>query len=210
MEECGFVSHTMVDGRLMRILTMSEEHELGPINGQPGSWWLEYKPTHPEGEVEYIPWVDIGTYRPCFRVEVVESNYTKEKWGDVQIRGSVSCRIYANKLLAYSFISGSFEYALARASTLKTELLEHPIGGFLMGQESLVGRRVWYKGQPGVITEFIDGGNVSIESDGIDYFDMKEPWMTEDHDLEWAEEWAELGTVIADVLSDKIWWFRDV
>jgi hypothetical protein len=209
MNKHGIVGETLVDGRLMRIYSMDREHSLGHMNGAPANWWLEYKPLSSGDNVRHIPWLDIGAHRPCFRIEVTESNSTKEKWGDTQIRGAVTCRIFVNNLLAYSFVTRDVEYAMARAMVIKTELMEHPISSFLMGHGTLTGRRVWYKGQPGIIKEFIEGGDVSIEPDGIPHFNMKEPWMTEDHELEWAEEWEELRIVMDDVLSKKIWWFRD-
>jgi hypothetical protein len=199
-------SETIVDDEVMGIWDRPDhKHTLGEMNGEPSTWWL----WHPRKR-QWMAWIDKGAKRPCFRVEVTEQNYTKYKWDDWDVRYGVTCSIYINNVRYYTFVCGDIDYALARAQVLKVELVEHPSFSNIVNVEThLKGRKIWYKNQPAVIERFVEGGEVWIAPDGIDKFNMKEAWMTEDHELEWAEEWEEQGVVVDALLSKNIQWYRE-
>jgi hypothetical protein len=198
------------DGMVMELWDRpNDHHDLGKWNGRPDTWWLRKVDTY-DDVVEWIPWIDIGTKRPCWKLEFSEENFSSFKWDEWRVSGSVHCRMYLNGTPVYSFRSGDLSYAMARAQVLQVELTEMiPVLDHIVRGKPFKALKVWYKGQPGVVTELTSSGEVKIEPDGIEYFEMLEPHMTEDYEKEWAQEWKELRYVRDDALSPQIRWYRD-
>lgn len=91
--------------------------------------------------------------------------------------------------------------------TIITELQEHPIPIVEIGYEEkeVIGRKVFFKDKPGIITRYIKNqGCVIIEPDGkVDKFGK--PIWESDEEYEYNFE----GDVKVDILSSHIWWFRE-
>lgn len=70
--------------------------------------------------------------------------------------------------------------------------------------ENIIGRKVWWRSQPGIITDFIDGqACVIIKPDGIDKFSIPNEFKDDDIPIDDASD------IKVEIFSDHIWWFRD-
>jgi len=206
------------------------EHESGKLNGTPSTWWLEIIPSRDdddeeddedrdEQENELIPYVDRGTHRICWEIVFKQSNHIKHKWGDSDVRSSGKCIMSANGKEIYQFNSSNIGYAMSKAESLMTELLEHPYN--FLDQESEDGRKIWYYGLPAkVYSRSYPSGEIWIHPDLTD-MDADEWWnkYAERYSMmnpsgrdakERVEEWKSFGKIgHGDALWDKmINWFR--
>lgn len=195
------------------------EHENGKWNGTPTTWWLQYQD-------ELIPYVDKGVHRICWEICYKQTNHTKYKWDDWDVRSSGRCTIKANGKEIYSFGSSDLGYALGKAQALCIELMEHPYN--FLDQNSEEGRKIWYYGLPASISvNDHHPGEISIVPDleNIDentwwkkYSERKKPILpvSEEReqdiimDEENDEEWRGFGRIgHGDALWDgMINWFR--
>lgn len=81
---------------------------------------------------------------------------------------------------------------------------EHPINFDEYGfAEKMIGRKVWWRSQPAVITRFIGEGQacVILEPDGIRNFKFPEEFKD---DIPYEYD----GYIKADIFDEHIWWFR--
>lgn len=185
----------LIDGKLQSVYKREEEHKLGTWNKGSDNYWLKL------GD-EFVPYLDSFVFRPAFRFEVEEKNYTKEKWGSTDLRNSVIVKIFINNTPVYQFSCRDTDYALARCNTLRVELLEHPLD--FVNMEKIRGRLIWYRNQPGVLVDF-DTGEVTIRADSPDGFDMRTPY---DIRIEDDDEYHSTS-IRTDIFDRNIYWFRD-
>lgn len=198
-KEPRWLFDTIVNDEICGVYQREEKHQLGDWNGCPNTWWLK------DTDGEWIPWIDIGTNRPCFEFIINQGNYTKVKWNETQIRSTDSVEIYINKRLVYTFGCNNLNYALAKVQTLHVEMLEHPFN--FCNPDSEIGRKVWYRNQPAIIERLVlDQGCVVLKKADGTGFDMKNPWDNED-DI--TSDWHGKNEVKDDIFTESIWWFRD-
>lgn len=194
---------TLINNKKMWIYKRKETHKDGERNGVPNDWWLKFDKN--DGTYDWVPWVDKLTKRPCFEIKIKEGNHIKHKWDEWDIRGSVFCEIFLNGDKVYDFITRDVEYAFAKATVLKTEIMEHPFD--FLNPEGEIGRKVFYREEPATIERVIlDQGCVIIKKEGSEYF--KTPiWHDEDDKV--GDEDDRESEVKEEILSPHIWWFRD-
>jgi hypothetical protein len=190
------------------------EHENGKWNGCPTTWWLER-----EGML--YPYVDKGVNRICWEINYKQTNTTKFKWDDLDVRSGGKCTMKANGKNIYEFFSRDTGPAFAKAQTLLYELLEHPYNFF--DQEKENGRKIWYYGLPAQIKPSFTPGEISIVpeySDDLKKEDwwrlyrerskpIKLPGAKKDTSYDY-DDWEDYGTIgHGDALWDgMINWFR--
>lgn len=198
------------DGVIMELWDRpNDPHGLGILNGCPDTWYLR-KTNRYDATFEWVPWIDKCVKRPCWRLEFSEENHSKFKWDEWRVSGSVKCRMYINDQQVYSFTSLDLSFAMARAQVLQVELLETvPALDYIVQGKPFEPRKVWYKGHPAVVTALTECGEARLEPDGSVHPNMLEPHMTEDWEKEWAEEWETAVFVFDDILSPRIYWYRD-
>jgi hypothetical protein len=218
---------TVINGKLTEIWSRNETHELGKANGCPDSWWAKIvydEHEKDEPEIDWIPFIDLGTNRPCFEINIKQSNYTKSKWGETSINGTCKVMITCNTREVYEVRCRDIEYGLAKCQTLITEMCEHSFN--FADPESEIGRKVWYYEQPGIIQSLLlDQGCVMIkfDKDAVDVkkdsdnsviiascidrngFNLSRPW----NDNEMEDEWDGRDTIKTDIFDHNIYWFRD-
>jgi len=176
----------MINDKLYPVYSIpGYEHQLGKSNGCPDTWWLDwsdYEATSDEdGDIhepcirELIPYIDKGTHRTCWEIRYKQFNRMKHKWDEWDIRNGGRCEMYANGKLIYSFYSREIGYALSRAQSLETILLEHPFNFLNPDEES--GRKIWYYGLPAAIRLSCEPGEIGIVPD-YSYM-SKEDWWKE-------------------------------
>lgn len=144
----------------------------------------------------------------CWGIRTEDFNRTKHKWDNNQVRSSSRTVITLNgEDLVY--VNGSMEYALPKAQAMIIELSEGPINFSEHGwKENLIGRKVFYNGEPAIVDSVLSDLCVMLIPDGFDYF--KAPvWISNESDFD-VEEWnshegrdAKVG-----MLDSSVYWFR--
>jgi hypothetical protein len=149
--------------------------------------------------------VGFAGHRILIDVRVSSSNYTKESYysGD-EVRKGGSCEIIADGVVVYEFFHRDPRWALRKADSLIGQLSEHPSCWMSKrDREQLVGRKVFYDRTPAIITSLIaDQGCVMLSTEDGKPFPPP-VWAKADMDHERE------ATIKDDVLSPRIWWFRD-
>lgn len=127
---------------------------------------------------------------------------TSDLSGD-EIRKGGTGKIYFNGKQVYEFFFRDPMRACHQAARYAEILLEHPLQ-IWNPKEHILGRKVWYRNDPAVITMLIkDQGCVILEPDGIGAF-AKRPWRNND----WDDDGD--SSVKIDIVQDQnVWWWRD-
>lgn len=169
------------------------------IGGQYGenSYWAyprDEKPTY-ENLIEFD-----CSYPVCWGIRYEPHNYTKCKWDECRASSAISCVITRNGE-DFCKVHGG----LAKAQWLIDEINEHPLGfNEIDFDKKMIGRKVWWRSEPGVITQWISGqGCVIIEPDGIERFRTPAEFVGDDF---MDNEGPDIKTSIFD---KHIWWFRE-
>ena len=83
---------------------------------------------------------------------------------------------------------------------------DHPLAlNTIDFDKKMIGRKIWWRSEPGIITRWIDGqACVIIEPDGIEKFTTPAEFFKEDGD-----EYYEDNYVKTNIFDKHIWWFRD-
>lgn len=137
----------------------------------------------------------------CWGLKYEPYNYVRCKWDECECFTTGGAMITRNGKDFY-FCRGGID----EARYLMKQLDEHPLDLNAYGfDEKMIGRKVWWRSEPGIITNWIDRGQacVIIEPDGIEKFTTP---------AEFAEEgscYYEDGYVKAEIFDKHIWWFRD-
>ena len=158
------------------------------------------KPTM-ENTYEYSGWRG-----PRWGIVAKETNYKKLKWDEKQIEKSCSITITRNDEEFYSFGCRDLAYGLTKAQTLLVKIQEHPVAfasrDFV--EQDLIGRKIWYRETPCVITRYIPGQCCVIA-------ELDESRLTEKYDIRgFIFEDSGKPYVKLDILMDgQIWWFED-
>lgn len=131
-------------------------------------------------------------------------NSTKVKWDEVYANTRSGVTITRNGR-KFCHVPGSFDYALSKARAMIVEFEEHPLElNTINFDEHAIGRKVWWRSEPGVITRYVNfQACVIIEPDGIDEFTVPAEFVKEDPDY-YCD-----GDVKTSILDKHIWWFRD-
>jgi len=201
-EYCVF--KTVVNDRIQEVWRRNESHPQGEINNRDSHLWLR-QTFEDTDDVDWVPWIGIGTNRPCFEIKLVQGNRTKCKWGETRINGTGWAEIFCNKTKVYEYGFRDIEYGLARAQVLISDMTEHPFN--FMDPESEIGRKIRYYEQPAVIDSLmLEQGCVMIRKADGTGFDLSRPWDDKD-DI--PNCWQDENVVKDDVFAKTIYWFRD-
>ena len=168
------------DGNCFWAYPLNEEmtiDNLMEFDGEPGAaWGLEYTPT----------------------------NYCKTKWGESEIRRGRKLVITRN---GEPFYDGFITFHQAIAYVKDGLLDDHPLDlNERDFDKKCIGRKVWWRSEPAVITRYIKGqACVILKPDGIDHFTVPAEFAKEDTGC-YLDEDKEVKTNIFD---KHIWWFRE-
>ena len=187
-----------------------KEHNLGKDNGVCSTLWVKY--INESTDIEYIPWIDIGTNRKCWGFNIQQGNSMNYKWNNCKIDGYTNVTITLNNKPVYELYVNKLEYAFNKAQNLIGELEYHPLD--LTDMEEGIGRKIFYKRLPAKITSR-GVGYVIIEPD-CKSEDLKnwwkmyrDPWSEDDYEDYNYEEMQTDGNIKDDILSSNIWWWRN-
>ena len=169
-------------------------HTIGGRWGD-NSYWaypLDEAPTY-ENLVEFCADDPI-----CWGITYAPRLYIKGKWDESKARRTEGIMITRNGELF------SDAHSLIDALQKIEQYREHPMSLDERGYaEKVIGRKVWWRSQPAVITRFIKGqACVILEPDGISKFAVPpefadDPPYYEDNDIKTS------------ITDGHIWWFRE-
>ena len=140
-------------------------------------------------------------------IEFHDGNYIRTKWDETEVLPCPKTIITRNGEHFYTVL-GDRDYSIPKAMTLLNDIEEHPLEFDTIDYDlHMIGRKIWFSGQPGIITRYVRGQCcILVAPDGFDR------WMRP------AEFWAEEGVYYdedelkIDCLNNKysrVWWFRD-
>ena len=140
----------------------------------------------------------------CWGIKYEPEIRTHYKYGESETRKVGGVIITRNGKRFYT-VGGGLHYGIDKARVLIEEFKEHPINTYSIDfDKKVIGRKVWWRSQPGIITSWVDGqACVIIEPDGIPCFFVPEEFNN-DNSFYYVDE-----PIKADILDKHIWWFRD-
>lgn len=170
-------------------------HTIGGKWGENNLWMYprDSDPTY-ETLVEYS-----GNGGACWGIRFEPHNYIRTKWGETECFTSSSTVITRNGKDFYD------TYGINYAQTLIDEINEHPLNfNEIDYDKKMIGRKVWWRSEPAVISKWIDGqACVILKPDGIEKFTVPAEFAKEE------PNYYEDGDVKATIFDKHIWWFRD-
>lgn len=158
-------------------------------------------------EPTYDNLIEFGSDSPVmWGIKFEPHHYMKTKWGETEIRNSGSVTITRNGEDFYTLMGSGRYYGIDKARVLITRIEEHPLDFNMIDYDKkMIGRKVWWRSQPAIITDWIKGqACVILEPDGIERF--KKPAEYENDDMFADEDDKDIKTTIFD---EHIYWFRD-
>lgn len=172
-------------------------HSIGGRWGNNNLWmWpRDDEPTH-DNLVEYS-----GDRGACQGIKYEPHNYLTHKWGESECFTAGGAMITRNGEDFY-FCRGGID----EAKQLMRVLADHPADlNFYQFAEKMIGRKVWWRSEPAIITSWIGNGQacVILEPDGIEKFTVPPEFADEDPDY-YCE-----GDVKTDIFDKHIWWWRE-
>lgn len=136
----------------------------------------------------------------CWGVRVEPYLYHRHKWDDHSIERSAGVTITRNG------VPFDTDYSYEGAMVKIGKFREHPLDlDCRRYAEKCVGRKVWYRSEPAVVTHFIEGqACVMLAPDGLERFSVPPEFANED--IMCYEDETEVKVHITDA---HIWWFRE-
>lgn len=187
-----------LNGKPYQVVAIDEYvHTIGGWHGENNLWMYprNEKPTY-ENLVEF-QCEGVGV---CWGLKYEPHNYLRNKWDECECYTSGGVMITRNGKDFYHCGNG-----MDLARHLINHIQEHPLELNDYGwREKAIGRKVWWRSEPAVITDFIDGqACVILEPEGIERFTIPAEFAGE------RDDYYEDGTVKTNIFDKHIWWFRD-
>lgn len=174
-------------------------HTIGGRRGENDLWMYprNESPTY-ENLIEF----QCDDFGVCWGIKYEPHNYVRNKWDESECYTSGGAMITRNGEDFY-FCRGGIDEAEWRIKHLD----EHPLDLNEYGYaEKMIGRKVWWRSEPAIITDWIDDGQacVILEPDGIEKFKTPAEFAEEEGD-----DYYEDGFVKAEIFDQHVWWHRD-
>ena len=127
-------------------------------------------------------------------------NYARTKWDETEC---FTCHKYIITRNGEDFYDDC--HSINEVMVAIQRLKDHPINFNEIGwKDKVIGRKLWWRGQPGIVTRWVDGqACIIIEPDGIDRFKIPEEFRDDDSPIYEDED------IKADIFSGHIYWFRE-
>lgn len=129
----------------------------------------------------------------------------KTKYGETESRLITGTLITRNGKPFY-VVHGGVGHGIDKARALISDLSDHPLDLCAIDfDKKMIGRKIWWRSEPAVITRWIDGqACIIIEPDGIEKFTTPAEFFEEDGD-----DYYEDNYVKTNIFDKHIWWHRD-
>ena len=142
-EKIGYkLFDVLIGSKLYPVVNIDSKTHAG-LNDTPKTWWVYINR-------ELVPYCIKSLHRLCFGVNYTQHNSTKFKYNSLIFRKGGLCKITCNNKPFYEFSSYSLEFAMAKVSTVITELCEFPGYNFINPEENN-GKVIKYKGVLGTM-----------------------------------------------------------
>lgn len=172
-----------------------------------GAWWVDYTDKQEDGQPH---WSNFMGERILVDVTIESWNQRRvHEWkGYDEIKASCVAKVFFNRIPVWEVSGREPRWVLARVQEDIRKLMDcDALTEFVIGKEdALIGRKIFYREQPGIITRFIEEqGCIMIQADPGPW--LPAPWQIssdiglEDYDM--SEE------IKDQILSPHIWWHRD-
>lgn len=158
----------------------------------------------PDGHIEAF-----DGHRVHVRFEYSTRNYLKasDMTGN-EVRKGGAFNLYFNDRLVYSEFARTPEHALARLREKLPLFFEHPVQLWREQYDGLIGRKVYWRDTPAIVTDFFpDQGALIVQAEDGHTFSPP-AWAVKDGEAEtWKYEYGSRAKT--DFFSPHLWWFRD-
>jgi len=142
-------------------------------------------------------------------ITVNQQAYNKNKWNNSSIQYTWVGIITRNGTEIYSQRSYDMNYLLSKLQTKLSEIQEFglPVSIFERDwEQKIVGSKVWYNDEPGIVKRVAHNLTVFIEPDGIGCFKCPQSWIRDNMLNMWDEDYADGLSVEFD--SENLQWYR--
>ena len=139
-------------------------------------------------------------------IEFHDDKYIRTKWDEVETRSCPRTVITRNGENFYT-VRGDRDYSIPKALELISEIQEHALEfNTIDYDKKMIGRKIWYAGQPGIITRFIhEQCCVMVAPDGFDHWVRPKEFQSEEG-MYYDED--KLKVDCLDRNFNRVWWFR--
>lgn len=172
--------------------------------GEPIDLWAWPRDEKPS----YKNLIEYDLHNPvAWGIQYIEDRAIKGKWDETEVDASCKTIITRNEKPFYT-VRGDKSYSIPRALMLIEEIQWHPINfNEIDYQNQVIGRKIWYRSQPAIITHYCEGQCCVIaEPDGKMFFDV--PPEFQKNEDGWLAEPEQ--SIKIDCLEDNhVWWWRD-
>lgn len=155
-------------------------------------------------EPTYENLIEYNSERPVmWGINFNPHHYVRSKWDETEMRYSGAVTITRNGEDFYT-LCGGMNYGIDKARVLISEIEEHPLGfNEIDYEKNIIGRKVWWRSQPAVITMWMKGqACVILVPDGIDEFEIPNEHLYDPYE-------DENKSIKTEVFDKHIYWFRD-
>lgn len=170
---------------------------VGMYNGQNDLWMY---PRDEEPSYENLTEYSTRDFGVLWGYRYEPYNYIRAKYDEAEC---FTCHRYIITRNGMDFYDDC--HGIHDVMTKIQRLNDHPIPFNLINwKDEVIGRKIWWRSQPGIITHWVDGqACVIIKPDGIDKFETPQEYKNDGLFSDDEED------IKADVFSSHIYWFRD-
>ena len=152
------VFHIIVNGNKRQVLDIpGKEHD--GLNDSPKTWWLYTGQCDTFGNsfvidmCKMIPYDKASMNSNSWDIRITQPQTFKSKFDSVRVTNTTHVTMSVNKVKVYEFDtfgdSKGLDYAMNKASVLRTTLTEHPYD--FLNPETEKGRKIYYLGLPAIV-----------------------------------------------------------
>ena len=129
-------------------------------------------------------------------------HYIRNKYGESMVMNTSRVLIYRNGRIFYDGC-----YSIDHARHIISNCQDHPLElNSIDYDKKMIGRKVWWRSEPGIITRWVDGqACVIIEPDK----DLIDKFTTPAEFADEGDDFYEDNEVKTSIFDKHIWWFRD-
>lgn len=174
-------------------------HSIGGEHGNNNLWMY---PLDEEPSYENLIRYNLNGCGVSWGYKYEPYNYATSKYGKYEAITTGGVMITRNGKDFYHCKRG-----IHQALDIINHIDEHPLDLNFRGfEKDMIGRKVWWRSEPGIITRWIDGGRacVIIEPDGIEKFTTPAEFAEEEGDMYYED-----NEVKTEIFDKHIWWHRD-
>lgn len=191
------------NGEAYQVIRIKDHiHSVGGKSGENDLYAYPLKEEMSSGNI-----IQFSGHAVQWGIHFEQNNYIKTKWGETEMRYAGKCWITRNGKKFHEVDGRDYEYALAQAQVdlmWFKEMCPFSVHS-RHWRDEIIGRKVWYRGEKGVITRLIeDQGCVIIKPEGMDKFSLPSQYDNDDD----REIFGDRATIKSTYMDQNIDWYR--